>query len=213
MSPRPPAARSASPRVQLRGERSRAEILDAAERLMADAGFASVSIAQIEQASGLPASSIYWHFDSKAGLLLEIMRRGAERFLADVPEMDAIPGPALERARAIFVTAAEHVGEHPLFLRLMLGMSLQSGGAGETARQVIREVRDQMLARLRVTIAAIAQEAGVTSDDAIDQAARATRATLDGGFLAIQLGEDFDLKRMAPRMPEVVLGFLGHPRR
>src|SRR6266496_2327682 len=54
---------------------SQDRILDAAERLVAERGYTAASISLISKASGLPASSIYWHFGSKEGLLAAVVER------------------------------------------------------------------------------------------------------------------------------------------
>ncbi|MEV4281682.1 TetR/AcrR family transcriptional regulator [Actinoplanes xinjiangensis] len=65
---------------------SRERILNSAERLIAEKGYAAASISDIARASGLPPGSIYWHFDSKAGVLNAVLQRGAQRFFTDVQE-------------------------------------------------------------------------------------------------------------------------------
>src|SRR5262245_65267756 len=60
---------------------SRERILDAAERLVAERGYTAASISLISKASGLPASSIYWYFGSKEGLLAAVVERAARRWL------------------------------------------------------------------------------------------------------------------------------------
>lgn len=70
---------------QQQGEQSRELILDATERLMATRGYAATAISDIRKACGLPASSIYWHFGSKEGVLAAVMARGAERFFSSHP--------------------------------------------------------------------------------------------------------------------------------
>src|SRR3954454_4125580 len=114
---------------ELRGERSRELILDTAERLMASAGFAGTSIAAITAQSGLPASSIYWHFGSKDGLLAAVMKRGADRWFAAIPDWSAFEGDAAERSEAILAMAAEALAQHPDFLRLfyLLALELEEG--------------------------------------------------------------------------------------
>ena len=79
----PTTKKGPSKRLQ-QGAKSRDEILDAAMRMMSVRGFDGTSIADIARESGLPNSSIYWHFNSKAGILAAVMERGAERFFADV---------------------------------------------------------------------------------------------------------------------------------
>jgi AcrR family transcriptional regulator len=71
-----------------RGARSREAVLDAAERLMAEQGYEAASVAALVEEAGIPASSIYHYFGSKEGVLLAVMERGAERFFAEVPDLD-----------------------------------------------------------------------------------------------------------------------------
>ena len=71
-----------------RGVKSRALVLDAAERVMAADGFEAATIARVVEEAGVPLSSVYHYFGSKDGVLLAVMERGAERFFADLPEPD-----------------------------------------------------------------------------------------------------------------------------
>ncbi|MBU8818577.1 TetR/AcrR family transcriptional regulator [Mycolicibacterium goodii] len=125
-------------RRQQQGEDSRALILDATERLMATRGYAATSISDIRKACGLPASSIYWHFGSKDGVLAAVMERGAERFFAAIPT-EGDPNAQLE------VTAALQA-EHPDFLRLFYLLSLERGD-DPAVTEVMRRVRDTAIAR------------------------------------------------------------------
>ena len=47
------------------GEASRRRILDAATEIAAERGYEGTGIAAVSAKSGLPASSIYWHFTDK----------------------------------------------------------------------------------------------------------------------------------------------------
>ena len=59
-----PAAR----RRRANGEESRQRILDAAAEIAGERGYDGTSIALVSERSGLPASSIYWHFEDKDAL-------------------------------------------------------------------------------------------------------------------------------------------------
>jgi AcrR family transcriptional regulator len=56
------------------GLTTRERILAAAARLFAELGFPSASMPAIAEQSGITAGAIYRHFDSKAELLLEVVR-------------------------------------------------------------------------------------------------------------------------------------------
>jgi AcrR family transcriptional regulator len=76
----------------------RAELTRAAARLFAQKGYHGTSVGDLAEALGLQKGSLYTHIDSKAELLWEVSREGAEAFHA---ALDALPedGPVLERIR------------------------------------------------------------------------------------------------------------------
>src|ERR1700756_4729171 len=77
----------------------RAELTRAAARLFAQKGYHGTSVGDLADALGLQKGSLYAHIDSKAELLWEVAREGAEAFHA---ALDTVPdeGPVLERIRA-----------------------------------------------------------------------------------------------------------------
>ena len=58
---------------------------------MAARGYSGTSVSDIARESGLPASSIYWHFASKTGVLTAVMERGAARFFGDLETVGRRP--------------------------------------------------------------------------------------------------------------------------
>jgi AcrR family transcriptional regulator len=78
-------------RREQQGLESRRRILDGASSPMAERGFAGTSISEVSKRSGLPASSIYWHFTSKEGLLGAVVEEGAQGWFDEL-EAAARPG-------------------------------------------------------------------------------------------------------------------------
>src|SRR5213080_1792020 len=70
-----------------------------AARLFAEQGYHGTSTADLAEAMGVQKGSLYAHIESKADLLWEVAREGAEAFQA---ALDAVPdeGPIVERIRA-----------------------------------------------------------------------------------------------------------------
>ena len=136
-----PATSSALNVKQAQGARSREEILDAAEQLMGARGYTASSISALSKASGLPASSIYWHFGSKSGVLGAVMERGSRRFFADVgAARDATSDDPRERLHALLQRSVDAIRTHPQFLRLFIVLLL--GAEGEHAQhEVVAGVR------------------------------------------------------------------------
>lgn len=77
----------------------RGELTRAAARLFAEKGYHGTSVGDLAEALGLQKGSLYTHIDSKADLLWEVAREGAEAFHA---ALDGIPedGPVLDRIQA-----------------------------------------------------------------------------------------------------------------
>jgi AcrR family transcriptional regulator len=165
------------------GERSRQEILDAASRLMAAHGYDGASISRIAKESGLPASSIYWHFTSKAGVLEAVMERGAERFFTGIDDV-AVPAKATPREvlRAQLRVAAASIGRDPDFLRLFI-LLLLAGGNDDTIVRVRRKGRGRLHDQIRDAYASHGEAtATLVADRLVDFAV----GVFDGAFLAVQ---------------------------
>jgi TetR/AcrR family transcriptional regulator, repressor for uid operon len=84
---------------------TRERILAAAERLFAEHGFDSVSMPGIAKASGITAGAIYKHFDSKADLFFEVIRRTVHSSPAPAPSAEGAPvAPLLASIAAMYTT-------------------------------------------------------------------------------------------------------------
>ena len=82
---------------------SRDTILGAAEELLSANGYAGTSISMICRRTGLRASSIYWHFGSKEGLLDQVLERAAERVLASLLSAELASARPQQRLEELFL--------------------------------------------------------------------------------------------------------------
>ena len=62
------------------GDESRRKILAAAAEIAGERGYDGTSISAVSERSGLPASSIYWHFADKDELIAAVIRDSFERW-------------------------------------------------------------------------------------------------------------------------------------
>ena len=178
-----------------RGVRSRELVLDAAERIMAEHGFEAATLARVVTEAGIPMSSVYHYFGSKDGILLAVMERGADRFFADLPDLDRRAGrPAQHLARIVSATVRT-LERHPDFLRLLIVFAVQPPTTGEGEIQaVIRRIREHALELLRAQIAA------AFGDDprspVTDLLSRFALAAIDGAFVACQADRTASLEQL-----------------
>ena len=173
---------------QEQGDRSREDILDAASRLMAARGFDGTSISALAKESGLPASSIYWHFGSKEGVLMAVMERGAEEFVK-LTSLENLPRAAsrAEKLTWVFQRAARIIEESPEFLRLqtVLLLSAPAGGANAAVLRLRQQQRDGLRDALALCFSEPGSAPAIqTADRLVDFAG----AAFEGTFLAAQGG-------------------------
>ena len=104
---------------------TRDKILDTAERLIADQGYAATSLRQIIAEAGVNVAAVHYHFGSKEELLDELVVRKASKVntmrIARLDVLERADGardvlPVLE---AFFDPMVEVASAHPQFVRLM----------------------------------------------------------------------------------------------
>jgi AcrR family transcriptional regulator len=76
------AAPSASRRIGAADSKTRARLVDAAEQLLLDEGYAAVTSRRVGAKAGLKAQLVHYYFRSMDDLLVEVFRRRAEENLA-----------------------------------------------------------------------------------------------------------------------------------
>lgn len=183
-------------RRHTQGEASRHAILDATVRIAGQRGYVGTTMAQVTRASGLPASSVYWHFGNKDELLAHALDHGFARWDLDVPpwvELDPDRPREHElfaQMHAIVRTLAEQAG----FWRMGLLIALETGPhVGSAPRERFVAVRRSAQLRLtdwwrRSLTAELAGDGD--ADDHVEEDARTlarlTLVTMDGLFLANQ---------------------------
>lgn len=167
------------------GEESRRRILDAAAKVAAERGYEGASIALVSEKSGLPASSIYWHFKDKDELISAVIEQSFGTWLTawTVPQS----GSERVRIRELAMQIAEALLDSPDFLRLGLMLVLERRPVEPTARSMFLQVRGQTRTHL---IEAARQFAPDLSDQAVDLLATYAMASADGFFIAKEIGGD-----------------------
>ena len=168
---------------------------------MAANGFDGASISSISKESGLPASSIYWHFSSKEGVLAAVMERGAERFFDGLgpvaTDEEVSPG---ENLRAVYRRASAAIRRDPGFLRLFM-LLLLSGHDDESVHRVRRTARERVHDALR---SAYQGEGPVVANAVADELADIGIAMFDGAFLAVQNNGDLDYEQLLVAMADAL---------
>ncbi|MCA1004842.1 TetR/AcrR family transcriptional regulator [Rhodococcus hoagii] len=172
-------------RRRANGEESRRRILDAAVEVASERGYEGTSIALVSKKCGLPASSIYWHFQDKDELIAAVIERSFGSWL----DAWTIPddGPMAERLTTLAIQVAEALLESPDFLRLGLMLALERRPIEPSARTKFLAVREQACERIAALAHDFAPDLG---DDAVRLLTTYAMASADGLFIAHEIGGD-----------------------
>lgn len=153
-----PNRASGATRRQRDPDATRAAILDAAEEIFAEKGFADAAVSEIARAADVTKSLIHHHFGSKDALWMEVKHR-------KFADYEMVQGPLLEGP----IHDAEMLGrsletyfrfleKNPTYLRLVAWMQLEGAGDdGFEPGQALFERGAEAIAR--------AQERGEIRDD------------------------------------------------
>lgn len=186
-------------RVHEQGQASRHAILDVTLRIAGERGYVGTTLGDVTRASGLSASSIYWHFHNKDELLADALEHGYRRWISVAPRWAALDtsrprrSVLLEQLRAVSLGLAQEPG----FWRMGLLIALETGPAvGELARDRFLTVRQEALDQLEVwwTKSLSAEDAEHLEAGHAKVLALLTMVTMDGVFLAHQSDRHMDLE-------------------
>jgi AcrR family transcriptional regulator len=192
-------------RRRANGQASREKVLDAAAEIAGERGYEGTSINLISKRSGLPPSSIYWHFKDKDELIAEVIDRSFGSWQAassDRRAADAAGGSHEASFQADMLRAGAAIADFPDFLRLGIMLILERRPEELTARRKFVEVRRSTAASTREGYVERFPE--LDADD-IDRLVTITFALADGLFVAQEAGEA-DLRRSFELLATAVLG-------
>jgi AcrR family transcriptional regulator len=181
--------------TQARGVQARADILRAAEELMAAKGYWSTTMADLIRLSGVPSSSIYWHFTSKSGVLAAVMAQGAAAFFEGIIAAGQTAGqlPPRESLERMLRQSATAVAENPSFLTLYISFLLHQEQEPAVLEHVA-EVRQQALEVIRTHLAQSYSPYGAERAQRIaDRVAPLAIAMFDGLFISQQSSDQINM--------------------
>lgn len=101
-----------TPRIQARLDAQRAALVGAAADVLAEGGYAGLSVTAVAARAGIASGTVYTHFRSKAELAAEVFRRIVGREV-DAVQQAATGGSAVQRTAAVIETFAGRALKSP----------------------------------------------------------------------------------------------------
>jgi len=142
----------------------REQLLDVTGELVAERGFAAVSIQAVARRAGISRPIVYEHFGDLPGLLEALVERETARALVQVSETelgDLSEGDPTELMLESLHTYLGAVERHPATWRLVL---MPPEGAPELLRKSIARGRNAVLGKLTLAVRPISQAGGNAPD-------------------------------------------------
>jgi AcrR family transcriptional regulator len=190
-----------------KGEISRTRILEAAFRLFAEQGYAATSVAQVCEAAGVAKTALYWHFDSKEGLLAAVLENTASAEIEAIQRAVAVEGEPVARLDQFMGHMRRLLAEQRGLLRLILGVALERSDADAGTRRALRSVAQ----RIRTALAQGLEDAVGDRVPEADLIAHTVLALLDGALLATLIDpKGTDLDRLLEHMRTTLVLVIGH---
>ncbi|MEZ5223712.1 MAG: TetR/AcrR family transcriptional regulator [Ilumatobacteraceae bacterium] len=173
-------------RKRANGKRSAHRILEAAAAIGSERGYEGATINLISERSGLPASSIYWHFQNKDALFAAVIDWSFDQWLASVTafqEDDELDEQYVEDAMGRALEAFTRFPDH---MRLGVMLALERRQEEPAGRRRFLDARNVVADRLRDLFGRAFRN---IEPHGVDILVTLTLAVGDGLFVATESGE------------------------
>ena len=180
------------------GDQSRRRILEATVALAAERGYDGTSIALVTESTGLPASSVYWHFRNKDELLAEALEYSYRRWRETAPAWtDQVDDGDLDaRIRRRLHRGASALTRSPEFWRLGLMLALERRLVEPAARRRYLDVRHETRNGIAQWWRTVLAPAGQFDEETVMGLARFQLSVMDGFYVAERAGRVPDRARL-----------------
>ena len=157
-------------------ERTRAALLGAAERLVAEGGPAAVSVRAVADAAGTSTRAVYSLFGSKEGLVVDALARDAFAVLySEIDTLVETDDPAGDLVDVGVVAFRRLVLEHPALYRIAFQRVVPGLDGGPELVAARQRTWEQLLAKVERL-----EAAGLLGDKPVPEAAVEFIAMLEG---------------------------------
>lgn len=179
--PKAPAAETPATGRQQLGQQTRERVLDVAAGLILRGSVSAMSISDLVRLARVPASSIYWHFGNKEGLVAAVAAAAVERWLASLPDPETLPATGKARVLAGITGVTDALARDGQVVTLVTKVGVELGAGRHSALEVVRSARAEVLEYgVRLFAPAFADLAPADARAAALRMAMLLMATADG---------------------------------
>lgn len=179
-------------------EETRRKILDSALQLAHEKGFHGTTMSLISKKSGMPAGSLYWHFENKDNLFSALLERGIQQRGEGTGWWDVSTGESIrEHLTRFIIVRTGTLNPTNGFWRIGLILSLERSLESPDARAQFLAIRRDLTSTISNWWRQVLGAATVEMDPGLpDRLAAFTIATIDGLVVSETAGENWDMEDM-----------------
>lgn len=127
------------------GLRTRERVMEVAAGLLLRGSVSAMSIADLVRHCGAPASSIYWHFGSKEGLVTAVAAAAVERWLTLLPDPATLPASGEARVVAGMAGVTAALARDARAVTLVTKVGVELGQGQHSGIEVVRRARADVI--------------------------------------------------------------------
>ena len=189
----PPTQESPAPNdARLRqGEQTKEIILETAAGLLLQRSASGMAMSELVSATGVPASSIYYHFGSKEGVISAVVETGVRRWLQQLPETRLRHGMSDAQMRNALSPIFTALTRDSLFLRLLLKVGLEFSETDNLCAGIVRRARADVVSYgVRIYAPLFGHMPPARAEQAARRVVRQVMAYADGIAIAVSIEKD-----------------------
>ena len=181
---------------------SRERILDAAIELISQQGYSATSVSQVCERAGVAKTALYWHFDSKDGLLAAVIEALGSDWIERIQKAAYLEVDPPQRINRLADEWRRILIEEPQLIRVLMVVQLEhqqtSAPTREAFHRVLQHAMDALVQGIEDTI-------GIPLPD-LDLVAHTILSLLQGACLRQILEPDeAELERVLGELKRTVL--------
>ena len=143
--PKGPAAEAPATGRQQLGQQTRERVLEVAAGLILRGSVSAMSISDLVRLARVPASSIYWHFGNKEGLVAAVAAAAVDRWLASLPDPQSLPASGEARVLAGITGVTDALAKDGQVVALVTKVGVELGAGRHSALEIVRRARADVL--------------------------------------------------------------------
>lgn len=176
------STKSASLARRLQGEESRQRLVEAAIALLSERGYAATSVGDICRRARVAKTALYWHFETKEGLLAAVIEEVGNRWIEEIEKRVYLHGNPIQRLNGLVEGWRRVLREEPKLLRLHLFLQLEQGEASAPTRAALEALFERAV---RAIVRGIEDSVGARDLPDLDLTAHTVLSLLQGAALRV----------------------------